>query len=288
MSLNDKLLEQAQEVDKLQDQSKETSGGPRLPNEGKTPARLIGVIELGTQPQEFDGKATDPALELQLVFECLGKNLEEVEFEEDGKKVTKKLGRILRPFPMKVATSAKANFRKMFKEMDYGRGNVHIAQMINEVFLLDIVHKKTGKGNKYAAIKSISKPVIEVVDPNTGEFGEPINIAEKQEPTQRTLQMFLVDNPSMDQWNSIHIEGTYKRKTKNEAGEEVETEVSKNFIQEKIMASLDWQGSAMQMLLADLAPKEDEAPAEAAKEGAPAKEASATDAAASALAELGM
>lgn len=286
MSLNDKLLEQSQEVDKLQDQSKETSGGPRLPLAGKTPARLIGVIELGMQPQEFDGNATDPAPEIQLVFECYGKNLDEVEVEVDGKKTTKKLGRIFRPYPMKVALSAKANYRKLFKEMDYGRGNKHMSQMLNDVFLIDIEHKKTKKGNPYAAIKSIGKPIIEIVDPNTGEFGDPVDISSKQPAATRDFQMFLMDNPSQEQWDSIHIDGTYTRKTKNKDGEEIEEEVSKNFIQERIKSSLNWEGSAMQTLLADLG-TEPEAPAKEAEE--PKEEApSATDAAAAALAELGM
>lgn len=251
MSNNAALLKQAQQTETGTDHSTPTKGGPRIPVEGKCPARLVGYIELGVQEQgEYKGQAKEPCLEVQLVFECFGKdNMDEVEI--DGKK--KKVGRIVRPFPMTVKVNERAKFYKMFKSMDYDRGLDHMSKMLNDVFRLTISHKEAkGSGNKYAVIDMIESPLIEKVNPETGDVEGHTDISEKVPPASFDLQLFIVEHPTYEQWDSIYIDGTYTKTTKNEDGTEVEEEVSKNFIQEKIKSSIDWEGSAMQTLLLDL------------------------------------
>lgn len=255
MSNNSALLKQAQQTETTTDHSTPTKGGPRLPVEGKCPARLVGYVELGVQDQgTYKGEQKDPCLEVQLTFECFGKdNMDEIEI--DGKK--KKVGRIVRPFPIAIKVNERANFYKKFKAMDYDRGLDHMSKMLNDVFRLTISHKEAkGSGNKYAVIDRIESPLIEKIDPETGDVVGHTDISEKVPPASFDLQLFVVEHPTFEQWDSIHIEGTYTKKTKNEDGTEVEEEVSKNFLQEKIKKSLDWEGSAMQTLLLDL--KEDE------------------------------
>lgn len=252
MSNNSALLKQAQQTETGVDHSTPTKGGPRIPVEGKCPARLVGYIELGVQEQgEYKGQAKDPCMEVQLVFECFGKdNMDEIEI--DGKK--KKVGRIIRPFPMTIKVNERAKFYKMFKAMDYDRGLDHMSKMLNDVFRLTISHKEAkGTGNKYAVIDVIESPLIEKVDPDTGDVVGHTDISEKVPPASYDLQLFIVEHPTYEQWDSIFIDGTYEKTTKNEDGSEVTEEVSKNFIQEKIKSSLDWEGSAMQTLLLDLA-----------------------------------
>lgn len=245
---NDVLLQQATSTEVTVDQSKVTAGGPRLPAEGKCPARLIGYIELGKHPQgDYQGAAKKPELEARLVFECLGKKNEDA-IDIDGETIVR--GRIIKPFDMTIKLNARAKFHKWFKDMDYDRGNTHMSHMLNEVFLLDIKHGKSKAGNDFANIKSISKPLVEIVDPETGEVTDEVDLTEKTRPASYDLQLFLQENPTFEQWDSLYVEGTYTKKTKNEDGVEVEEEISRNSIQEKIKDSLDWEGSAMQVLLA--------------------------------------
>lgn len=258
MSNNLALLKQAKQSEVSVDHSNPTKGGgPRLPEAGKCPARLIGYIELGTHPQpDFKGKAKQPEMEVQLVFECFGKNNMD-EIEVDGKKKT--VGRIIRPLPMTMKINERAKFYKMFKDMDYDRGLDHMSKMLNDVFRLTISHGESKKGTKYAQIDAIESPLIEKVDPETGDVVGHTDITDKVPPASYDLQLFIVDHPTYEQWGSIEIEGTYTKKTKDEeTGEEIEEEVSKNFIQEKIMSALDWEGSAMQTLLLDLGEEPEE------------------------------
>lgn len=261
---NDALLKQAQNTEVETDHSEVTKGGPRLPAEGKCPARLIGYIELGVQDQgEYQGEAKDPCLEVQLVFECLGTNNEDEIEVDDGKggKVKKTVGRILRPYPMAIKLNERANFYKMFKAMDNDRGLDHMSRMLNEVFLVTVKHGETKKKKKYAKLVSVEAPLVEKRD-DMGNLVETIDISAKVRDASYPLQLFIVERPTFEMWESIKIDGTYTRKEKNEADEEIEIEVSKNFIQEKIMDSLDWDGSPMSALLLDLDGDEDEAPVE--------------------------
>lgn len=50
---------------------KNTSSGPRAPHleEGGYPGRLVAVIDLGLQPQEYNGESKAPKTELQTIYE---------------------------------------------------------------------------------------------------------------------------------------------------------------------------------------------------------------------------
>lgn len=273
MSLNAELLKQAQTAE-LEDQTVVKVMGPRLPEAGIWPARLVGLIELGTHPQEFQGTATAPAPELQLVFEVFGKpNMQT--FEKDGKSIT--TGTTIRPLPMTVKQSAKATFMKVLDKLRYGRKDIkHIGRMIGEVFRLKIEIAESNKGTKFAKIVDYYSPIIDIVDPDSGEVTGTKDITPNVPPPSRDMQLFLFDTPTFEQWKSIEIEGTYTRKTKDEDGKEIEEEVSKNFIQEKIQSALNWEGSPMQTLLLGLDEDEGEVEEPTSKKQEGAKKKSST------------
>lgn len=296
MSNNSALLQQAKQTEVNTDHSTPTKGGPRIPTEGTHPARLVGYVELGTHPQpDYQGKAKDPVMEVQLTFEVFGKDNTD-EIEVDGKKKT--VGRMLRPLPITMKVNERAKFYKMFKDMDYGRGIDHMSKMLNDVFRVSIEHGVSKGGNPYAKLVGIQGPLIEKFD-DMGNVESTIDITDKVQPASYDLQLFIVEKPTFEQWQSIFIDGTYTKKTKNdETGEEVEEEVSKNFIQQKIQSSLDWEGSAMQTLLLGLDEEADEPKeepkkkpakkAEKAEKSEPESEVSDEDDEAAALEELGL
>ena len=57
-------------------------------------------------------------------------------------------------------------------------------------------------------------------------------------------QLFLWNSPTIEQWKSIEIEGTYTTKV-----DEQEVTKSKNFIQEKIQRATNFVGSPIERLL---------------------------------------
>jgi len=99
------------------------------------------------------------------------------------------------------------------------------------------------------------------------------------------LKCFLWENPDAEQWASLYIEGEYAER-RDDTGRIVRPARSKNVIQDKIKAALNWPGSPMQRLLEDgalgnLDADDDPPPAPKkktpAKKAAPPPEAQATD-----------
>lgn len=248
------LVNQAKEnTEKLENQTETTSGGDfeyEVPAAGKTPARFVGYVEVGKRPQRpYQGKDKPPAEEVRLYFELNGKKHQR-EVEVDGEKriftntisvkLTKKL-------------SDKAGFTKLFKQMLYGRdGITHMAQMLGEGFLINVVHntvKKEGqKDRTYANMKDdngnwlIEAPMV--YDP-ISETSQPIPVPEVTQP----VKLLLWDAPSKEQWDSIFIDGT--RTVKGDDGQE--REVSKNWLQEDIVQNaLNFHGSALEAMVGGL------------------------------------
>ena len=246
-----KLLEQAKAAAaKLDDQTEEKGGFTyEPPAKGPCIGRLVSYIELGNFPQEYNGQPKAPAREMIVEFELLGKkHAKEIEItNEDGSKTKKVVYPIIRErLPIKHSSRA-ASF-KMLKALDYGRGNTNIAFMLGEAFIINIIHKEADKDGKkvvYANIKddtgnwTISAPV------RVNEEGEtePLN-APKATVEERLL---LWDAPSKEMWDSIYIGGTRTKKVDGK-----ETEVSKNWIQAECRSALDFEGSPLATLLAEI------------------------------------
>lgn len=248
MSLNDKLLKQKQNAGKVVDQSKETKGGggAKAPEAGPAYARLIGYVELGDQPRTYQGKPKDPAPVCNLTFEVYGKKNKD-EYEKDGKKETSY--RILRVSNLLVSSSSKARFFKLFKDMANGRDVKHMAEMLNECFKINIEHNESN-GKTYANIKSIGAPNKEVEDED-GNI-ELQDVTNSLPPTKRDLQLFIFDAPTLDQWNSIYIEGEREVEKEGPDGTKVKVTQSNNFLQDTIVSAPNFPGSDLEALLADL------------------------------------
>jgi hypothetical protein len=116
---------------------------------------------------------------------------------------------------------------------------------LGEAFILTIVHnevEKDGKKRVYANIKD---------DSGNWKIGAPVRVNEEGEtepmkapPATVPERLLLWDAPSIEQWNSIHIPGTYKRKDGDK-----EVEVSKNWLQNAAKSALNWEGSPAQNLV---------------------------------------
>ncbi|MGX9389632.1 hypothetical protein ACWX0O_01785 [Nitrobacteraceae bacterium UC4449_H16] len=233
------------------------------PPAGPTVGRFIEYIELGKQKQpDYAGKPKPPADVLRLTFELLSPKKNIHEYEVDGEQrvrgdrvsiqVTKKMG-------------DKAKFKKLFKAMTYGRDDIkHMAQMLGEAFIITIYHNVVkgeagAKDRTYVNLDNdgaygISAPFI--VDP-LEETKKALDVREPISP----LRLFLFNNPTKETWDSIFIEGTREKKLDGGAVEQV----SKNWIQERIMGAVNFEGSPLEALLggvADLPVSEEEVAAE--------------------------
>lgn len=237
----------------LQDQSKAEAGGFKveIAPAGATPARFIGYVELGKRPQEFEGTKKADAPEVLLVFELNGpKHKRDVVVDGVTKVFTNRI-----TIQTSIKLNEKAAFYKLFQAMRYGRdGITHMAQMLGEAFLVTVVHKKSKDGKKtYANLRDDNGWTVRApryqADPldDTSWKDLPCDA-----PTQ-SLQLLLWDNPTKEQWDSIFVDGTRTVKRKNDAGEEIEVEESRNWLQSSIVHNAtNFEGSPLQDLLSGL------------------------------------
>lgn len=253
MSAIDDLIAQAAQSS---DQSKDTTTTfeRQLPAAGRTPLRFIEYIELGMQKQKaFQGKAKPDALDVMLTFECLGpKYIRDIEVEGGTKTICDVITQ-----RQTVKLNEKAQFRKLFNKMAYGRDKKHLAQMLGEDFIGTITHSdatdKDGKAIKqYANLRTadgeigISSPFIDKMDEETGESTK---VRLKAGRTDlHPIKIFLFDHPTKETWDSLFIDGY--NEVKQADGTVVKQ--SKNWIQERILGATNFKGSALEAMLHDL------------------------------------
>ena len=149
--------------------------------------------------------------------------------EKDGKPVH---GRIR--IYCKISLNSAATFFKMFKGMDYGRGNKVFPQMLGQGFLAKAHWIGEGDAKKLKIVTkdfcTIGAPMFQ--DPMSGDT-KPVTIP----PASSEEKCFMWDSPTAEQWDSIFIEGD------NDDG------TSKNWIQGLCKDALNFPGSPVEAFL---------------------------------------
>ena len=260
MDINALVAQAKSAVDTLEDQTEVRSGGDfeyEAPAAGYTTARFIGYVELGRRKQApYLGQQKPDADVVRLDFELNGqKHIREIDVGGVKKQVTNRVSIMLTK-----KLNDRASFTKLFKKMTYGRDGIkHMVQMLDEPFIIQIVHntkEKDGKKRTYANMRDadgnflIQAPVL--LDPLAGT-STPVPVPATTQPHR----VLLWDAPTKEQWDSLFIDGT--RTVKDDKGQE--REVSKNWLQEEIVQlAVNFDGSPLQMLLSgvgnlDLSPE---------------------------------
>lgn len=200
-----------------------SGGGGRLIPAGAYVGRLCEYIDLGMQPQEYQGKAKDPAPNIRLGVAL---------FYTNPEKPSEPDPYVLRSSDMSISRNEKAGTFKAFAALNYKRDpNVkHFAQFLGQPFIFHVeVKKAKTSGREYNSIAwDKTGPAVDAVS------RQPYAVPEVPDELYR---VFLWDSPTKEDWDALHIEG------QNQEGK------SKNFIQETILAALDYQGSQLQLLL---------------------------------------
>lgn len=213
-SLIEDVIE-TQSVDMLETS---TGGGGGLMPEGYAMARMVTYIELGTQPQEFDGKVKPPAPEIKIGFKLFG--------GPDGCYD----GRFISTFDTALSNNEKSNAKKLFSRLNWDGTMKHFAQGLGRGYLLPIkvvTNAKTKKQSNRIDLAGILPPVDPV---SKGNYPIP-------EVTAGDLKYFFFDKPTKETWEGLFVEGTY-----DDGG-------SKNKVQEKILIALNYPGSALEQLV---------------------------------------
>lgn len=260
------ILALANEIAEVDDDMNEAQAGgftERLLPEGWSVARFTSYIEKGKHIELFQGKAKDPALMFTCGFELFSPQY----LNEDGTPY------FIETYDISRSRNEKARAFKLFKAMNYKGLAKNFAQLLGDVYLVQIVHHTSKNAKPGQGPRSIIGEVRAGLDVVTGQqYGC---------PDATKLFLFSWAKPTLAGWDSFYIEGT------NDQGK------SKNWKQEKIAGATDFAGSPLEALLvangrpipAGTPQKTGAAPAGAQPAGAaPAALAGATPAAAPAAA----
>lgn len=230
------------------DQTVAKSGGGgdyEPPAAGPCRLRLVGYVETGKHEKEFKG-VKKQAAQVELTFEVSGPKHPPREF--DGRKIPH-----LIVVKEGLSLNEKARFFKLVQLLNWQGKHKHIVGALGEGFRAEILHRKYKKAdgtegvaaelyNKATGSFTISPPRVE--DAETGEW-KALTIDAPITP----IKCFLWDYPDMEQWASIFIEGEYEALEAKD-GKPARPARSKNVIQNKIKAALNFPGSPIATLLA--------------------------------------
>lgn len=205
-------------------------GGGRLLPAGYAFGRIVEYIEFGNQPQEFHGKAKDPALEFTLGFALTGNAPNgETYHEADGTPY------VVRTYNTALSRDDRSRAFKLFKALNWKGTAKGYAQLLGQPILVKIHHVPKSKTDPTLVSRIDLAGFLPPLDPVSQQ---PYAIPEAPDNLYR---MFLWDKPTKEAWDSLFIEGTY------DDGENKGK--SRNRIQEAILGALDYNGSPLQLLL---------------------------------------
>lgn len=232
------LLNQAQaavQQNVLEDMTDTSSGGNferKLLPVGVALVRFSGYIDLGTQTQRpYQGKAKPPAPEAKLVFHVVGG----MGKDEEGKMVPYVTAedaakgyfpRISPFFDLTISHNEKSRSTLVFNALNYAGDAKHFVEKLGALYLLPIRLTEDKKYNDYD-FRELREPI----DAMSGQMYPAPELPEDK------YQLFLWNSPTIEQWESIFIDGT------TQEGK------SKNYIQEKIQKATNFVGSPVERLL---------------------------------------
>ena len=180
---------------------------------GSYPARVVQIIDLGIQPQRpFQGEEKAPCHEIMLTYECL----DEFCVDEDGNELEDKPRWLGETFPFRSLMAERAKSTKRYKALDpEDAHDGDFTALIGTPCVITVVNsegKDRNAGKIYNNIGNVS--AMRSKD------------AQKAPELKNEPKVFVLDEPDMEVYLSLPT-----------------------WIQDKIKANLEYEGSALQEAL---------------------------------------
>ena len=227
------------------DMSEAVSGGQgaRMLPPGIAFAQLIEVVELGKQPQEYNGQAKDPVMEVQLAFALTGQ-CQTPDANGAFEKYTNEDGTpyIIRPYSMTMHRNDKAAAFKLFKKLNFKGTAKTFGQLLGQKWLVDVVHVPKSQKDKTLVSRLNMESFRPAIDPMSGQ---PYPIPDAPDSY---FKAFSWAKPTLAAWDSLFVEGEWAA-VEAKDGKPARAAQSKNRVQETILGAVDFDGSPLQALL---------------------------------------
>ena len=202
------------------DLNTQNAGGDfKPPAEGATRLRFVSYIEVGvhtTRSQQWGDKTKGRA---HFTFELSGPKHPPKKLD-DGRLIPDTIS-----FKLAIGQNKKNDYSKLFKIMvaDYP-GVKNFVQLLGEAFRGDVVHRKykkrDGSDGIAAELKNDAGFTIKGVSYEDLETGAARRV--KVDEPISPIRAFLWEYADLEQWDSIHIDGTFDDgNTKNKFQEEI-------------------------------------------------------------------
>lgn len=201
------------------------------PVEGLAYARFVGYFEIGEHDDIREGTTclTD---RVDLVFELSGPNHPPRRLA-DGTLVPLRI-----TVQETLSLSDKANFFKLFGQMNYAGKATHMAQLLGEPFLVEVFHRKSADGKKvYANLKGPNGYNVRGTSVQDPLSGKTVHI--DVDPAITEIKLFVWATADEEDWYDLYIPGQYDEQ-RDAAGNLITPARSKNVIQERIMSAKNW------------------------------------------------
>ena len=233
------------------DQRVATAGGGGdyvPPAEGLSVVTLVGYIEIGVQQHDIPNKPSYDSNDVTLVFELNGgKNKAE---EVDGKLIAKRIS-----VTEKLSSNEKANYFKIFNQLNTDGTATHGAQLLGRHYLVNVVHEKSKAGKVFATLKgkvgyNFQPPVVVKGDPLDPENQTSVPVPKPVQVSPN--KCFLWDYASKEMWDAIFIDGEYPARKDEKTGVEYPAK-SKNQFQNQIRAAKNFKGSPIEAIVGEVA-----------------------------------
>lgn len=232
------LLAQAQEAldDGLLVDMTETPvhGSSRLLPVGAAFVRLTGYVELGKHAGKApDGKPKPPSMQYILQGHIVGgagdgADGEPEDYVQDGVFIEKTT------YPSNLALGDLARAAKIFKALKGNKPYTSFTQCLGGLYIVPVIHRKTKQDKIYDTLDWEKASLA--VDPVTRKAYNYPDVAPSE------YKVLLWNRPTIEQWDSIHIEGEWQAKD----GKPAE---SKNKYQNLCQDATDFSGSALENML---------------------------------------
>lgn len=247
------------DVTTLEDMTELTTGGGT--KRGLLPTGIAflvfsSYIEYGNQPQTYEGKAKDPQPEFRLGFHIVGgvgTNKEGVDedYVQDG------FCPQVSAFDCKMSQNEKARAVAYFNAININPKGTHFIQKLGSLYTVEVKvgkNKKTGKDQNEIDFRNL-QPAVDAATRkpyttycNAAGEAVPMGVVAPED-----VKVFLWNKPpsvSIEQyqamWDSIEIKGEFEVK---DADGKVVGKKSKNFLQDKALAALNFAGSSLEQLM---------------------------------------
>lgn len=201
-------------------------GGQQVLETGKYLGRLVEYVEYGSQKNRFEPNKP-PRSVCRVAFAVFP-----FETKEDGTRSISTTPVFIRSSDLTISNHEKATLKVLYNRLNWRNDTkkTHVAMFLGDAYFVDVV-KRTPKGGTKERNYLDLKGVGPAVDPMSGQ---PYNVPAVEDKAYRA---FFWDVPTPESWESLYIEGS------NDDG------TSRNFVQEQILAAVDFPGSPLEMML---------------------------------------